>query len=753
MKKAILIKVKALLCFLLIGSCAMAQTQISGYVYSNNFGQTLPGISVSIEGTTTGSITNNAGFFSINNVNPGTYTLLFSGLGYNLQKQTVQLTNSPYRLSITLTESALNLPVVNIQGTRSDLVQSTLISQIDKQLRPINTAQDLLTLVPGLFIAQHAGGGKAEQLFFRGFDQDHGTDFAISIDGLPVNMVSHAHGQGYADFHFVIPETVEDIKVYKGPYSAKFGDFATAGAGAFSTKNKIDRTELKLEAGDFNTYRGLAMINLLGKTSSNHSAYLAGEYVYTDAYFDSPQKFNRYNIFGKYHGNISPNSVLTISASTFDADWFASGQIPQRSVDNGSISRFGAIDDTEGGNTSRTNAYVNLANSLPGGGLLKNQIFYSRYDFELFSNFTFFLDNSVDGDGIFQKDNRNIWGYNGSYEQNTTLGRTPLTMLFGAAARLDDASIVLQEQTERTLRDQIVGGDVKQANLALFTEQTLQISPKFAINAGLRLDYFRFDFQENQDITLSGKDNKTRLSPKLNFLFSPSPNVQLFAKSGIGFHSNDARSVVLAGFTDETLPRAYGYEIGSTFKVGKNSIFNVAVFGLDLDSELVYVGDAGIVEASGRTSRIGLDISSRIQICEKLFADVDLNLVRARAKDEPKGNNFIPLAPAFTSIGGITYKQDRGLNAALRYRFIEDRPANEDNSVTALGHFILDAVLDYRFKNFKLGLSAQNLFNIDYNEAQFDTESRLFNEPNSVSELHFTPGSPFFIKANLSLFF
>ncbi len=752
MKKAILFKIRALVCCLFFSSMAIAQTQVNGYVYSNNFGQTLPGITVTIEGTNIGTITNSAGFFSISALNPGTYTLMFSGLGYSTQKQTIQITNTPYRLSVTLTEGALNLSEVTILSTRTDLVQSTLISQIDKQIRPVNNAQDLFTLIPGLFIAQHAGGGKAEQLFFRGFDQDHGTDFAISIDGLPVNMVSHAHGQGYSDFHFVIPETVEDLSVYKGPYSAKFGDFATAGAGAFTTKNKLDKTQIKLEAGDFNTYRGLALIDLIGN-SDNQSAYLAGEYVYTDAYFESPQKFNRFNVFGKYNGYISPNSILTFSASAFGADWFASGQIPQREVDNGNISRFGAIDDTEGGNTSRYNANLILSNSLGNGALLKNQVFYSRYNFELFSNFTFFLDDAVEGDGIFQKDNRNIWGYNGSYEQNINLGNTPLTMLYGASARIDNADIILQQQTERTLRNPIVGGEVMQSNLSLFTEQTLKITPKFAINTGLRLDYFNFDFQENTDITLSGKDNRTRLSPKLNFLYSPTQNLHIFAKTGIGFHSNDARSVVLAGFGDESLPRAYGYEIGSTFKIGNNAIFNVAAFGLDLESELVYVGDAGVVEASGRTNRIGLDISSRIQITSKLFTDLDVNLVRARAKDEAKGEDFIPLAPQFTSVGGITYKQDRGFSGALRYRFIADRPANEDNSATALGHFILDAVLDYRFKNIKLGLSAENLFNIDWNQAQFDTQSRLFNEANAVNELHFTPGSPFFIKANLGLFF
>ncbi|MBK6776611.1 MAG: TonB-dependent receptor plug domain-containing protein [Flavobacteriales bacterium] len=286
-----------------------------------------------------------------------------------------------------------------------------------------------MQLVPGLFVAQHAGGGKAEQIFFRGFDIDHGTDLQISVDGLPVNMVSHAHGQGYADLHFTIPETMDKLLVHKGPYDARFGDFATSGTVEFLTRNSIDRNEIKAEYGMFNTVRAVGLFNLLDKKhlfgNRKENAYIAAEYVFTDAYFQSKQDFGRFNIFGKYNGQIGERTLLTLSASTFSAAWNASGQVPERAIASGRIDRFGAIDDNEGGETSRTNAYSTLSTGLRNGGLIKNQLYFVKYDFNLYSNFTFFAADSVNGDMIAQTDDRTIMGYTGSYGRNTSVGSLP----------------------------------------------------------------------------------------------------------------------------------------------------------------------------------------------------------------------------------------------------------------------------------------------------------------------------------------
>jgi outer membrane receptor protein involved in Fe transport len=227
--------------------------------------------------------------------------------------------------------------------------------------------------------------------------------------------------------------------------------------------------------------------------------------------------------------------------------------------------------------------------------------------------------------------------------------------------------------------------------------------------------------------------------------------VQLFARSGFGFHSNDARSVAIGAAG--SLPRAIGYEVGSSFKPLPELVVNAAVWALHLQDELVYVGDEAVVESAGPTRRLGVDLALRYQLSPSLFADVDLNLNRGRAVGAPKGENYIPLAPSFTSIGGLTLKRPSGLSASLRYRHLDSRPANEDNSVRARGYFLLDAVASYTHRRYQVGLTVENLLDVDWNEAQFDTESRLPNEAAPVSELHFTPGTPFFAKLNASLFF
>jgi outer membrane receptor protein involved in Fe transport len=612
-------------------------------------------------------------------------------------------------------------------------------------------------LVPGLFIAQHAGGGKAEQIFLRGFDCDHGTDFSVNIDGMPVNMVSHAHGQGYADFHFVIPETIDKLKVFKGTYNTAYGDFATAGAGEFSTKNNIGKSMVKLEGGQFGTYRAMAMLDLLRGnhlfTKRNENFYVAGEYYYANSYFEHSQNFNRYNIFTKYTAQFGSRNFLSFSASTFSSDWNASGQIPSRAVSEGIISRFGSLDPTEGGQTARTNANLQLSTSLKNGGMLRNQLYYSHYNFNLYSNFTFFLHDSINGDQINQTEKgRDIYGYKISYEKTNTIAGKTLKTIAGAGTRIDNGDISLRHSVKRTILDTMAIGHLTQQNASAYVDETLFLTDKFSVNAGLRFDYFDFKFTNLQYDSLTGHKQVPKVSPKLNLYYDATENVQLFAHAGYGFHSNDARSVVLKT-SYNNVPTALGYEIGSTFKIGRKMIVNAALWGLDLQNELVYVGDEAIVEITGATRRLGTDLSIRYQLTKQFFIDADLNYNHGRYINLPKGENFIPLAPSLTSTGGLSFRREKGLNASLRYRYMNTRPANEDNSVQALGYFLLDAVVNYTTPKFQIGLSAENLLNTKWNQAQFDTESKLKGESKPVSELHYTPGTPFFLKASLAFFF
>lgn len=754
----------ALLCpvFFLSGPAARAQlvASLRGSVLDSVSHRPLPGVTVRLDGRPAdGATTDALGRFRLERLPAGTHQLLVSALGYRSQRTalTVAATGAaPEALTLALVPSALQLAEVTVAQPR-DLNQSVAaITGIDRQLRPVNSAQDLLRLVPGLFIAQHAGGGKAEQIFLRGFDVDHGTDFAVSIDGMPVNMVSHAHGQGYADFHFVIPEVVEQLRVYKGPYSARFGDFATAGAGEFTTKTSLEQSQVKLEVGRYDTRRAVLLLDLLGKSGHlfsqrRESAYLAAEYNFTNSYFEQKQHFNRFNGLLKYTGQLSERTTLSVSGWHFNSRWDASGQIPERAIREGQITRFGSIDPTEGGNTGRSNANVQLTVDLPHDAVLTQQLYYSRYNFNLYSNFTFFRDNPTDGDQIRQNEVRHLAGYRGTYERGFAVGSRTLRTTLGLGSRLDDVDLALRRAVRRTVTDTLVSGRVREQSYFTWLDATLPLSERLTLNAAARLDYFRFRFREDRFDSLSGRAGKARVSPKLNLYYQLSPAVQLFARSGFGFHSNDARAVVLD--RSRALPRALGYEVGSNFKPWPELVVNVAAWALHLQDELVYVGDEAVVESAGRTRRIGLDLAVRYQLSPSLFADVDLNLNRGRTVDAPRGENYIPLAPRLTSIGGLTLKRPGGLSASLRYRHIDSRPANEDNSVQARGYFLLDAVVSYTQRRYQLGLTVENLLDVDWNEAQFDTESRLPGETEPVSELHFTPGTPFFLKANASVFF
>lgn len=744
-------RIPTLFLLLLVCMAASAQTfTLSGVVNATNDAP-LPSANVQLDGTLS-TATDDLGRFSFEGVTKGEHTLTVSILGYTRSERRVVVSENT-EVRVQLEPAAIELKEAAVNGKQTGSPTET-ISLLDMRTRPVNNSQELMQLVPGLFVAQHAGGGKAEQIFFRGFDIDHGTDLYVSVDGLPVNMVSHAHGQGYADLHFTIPETMDKLTVHKGPYDARFGDFATSGTVEFQTRNSLDRNEVKAEYGMFNTMRAVGLFNVLDNnhlfSQRKESAYIAGEYVFTDAYFNSKQDFGRFNLFGKYHGQVGERTMLTLSGSTFGAAWNASGQVPERAVASGLIDRFGAIDDNEGGETSRTNAYATLATGTRNGAVIKNQLYFVKYDFNLFSNFTFFAADSVNGDMIAQTDDRTIAGYTGSYSRNTRLGDLPFKFSAGLGARYDRADISLKNARERVVYDTIVAGRVEQLNTNAYLDGVLNLSERFTVNPSVRFDLFNFMYGDARgDRNTSGTAVQARVSPKLNLNYALNARAQLYLRTGMGFHSNDARAVVVDS-ADATLPRAYGADLGTTFKPLPRMLVNVALWGLYLESELVYVGDGGVVETSDPTQRAGLDLSIRYQLGKHLFADVDVNLVHAKVVGPPAGEDAIPLAPLFTTIGGLAYKRDLGFNASLRYRHIADRPANETNSVVAKGYFLLDATASYRIKHFEFGAIVENLLDTEWNQAQFDTESRLSNESEPVSELHFTPGTPFFARGFVS---
>ncbi len=739
-------KSKLLWCLLLC--CGIAQAQsLSGKVVNQN---NTPMEDAAVFDRNSGAHTHTdaQGNFTLDNVKEND-KISISYLGYSNLEYIVSSTDFANGAQLVLSQAPVSLNQVVITPEVNTLNQ---IVNIDLQLTPVKSSQEILRKVPGLFIGQHAGGGKAEQIFLRGFDIDHGTDINLSVDGLPVNMVSHAHGQGYSDLHFLIPETIDKIAFGKGPYNAEYGDFATAGYVRFKTVDEIKNSSVSVEYGQFDAFRTVGLFNLLDTEKSN--AYVATSLNTFNGPFDSPQNFNRFNIMGKYNLKLPDNQKLKLTASHFTSKWDASGQVPQRAVDAGIIDRFGAIDDTEGGNTSRTNLLVNHSKILDNNKKLETRAFYSHYDFELFSNFTFFLEDPINGDQIAQRENRNILGFETALSHKTKQGSFDFEYTAGIGVRYDDVNNVELSHTKNRYQilDRLSYGNVDQINTYSFLNTEFDFGD-FKINPAIRLDYFKFDYENLLSETYDNKsETKVFASPKLNFIYSPNRDFQLYLKTGIGFHSNDARVVVANEGTD-ILPAAYGADLGGIYRIGDRLVLNSALWALFLEQEFVYVGDAAIVEPSGKTRRLGADFGLRYEATDWLYFFGDINYTYARSTEEPSGEDYIPLAPDLTSTGGISFENIGNFSGGLNYRYIKDRPANEDNSIVAKGYFVNDFNVNYTYKNFVFGIAIENIFDTKWNETQFATESRLFNEPESVEEIHFTPGTPFFLRGKVTVNF
>ncbi len=684
--------------------------------------------------------TNHLGLFELPGIKDGD-VIQVTHVGFETVVMEIQEVKQ--ELLIQMKEAIIDLSEITVNPGIDPL---NLVSKIDIGISPVKTSQEVLRKVPGLFIGQHAGGGKAEQIFLRGFDIDHGTDVNITVDGLPVNMVSHAHGQGYADLHWLIPEAIENIDFGKGPYNANKGNFATAGYVNFQTKKRLDKSQISFEGGSFGAFRTVGLFKLLDEENSD--AYIASEYSITDGPFEASQRFSRINVMGKYNARLNNGGTLSLLASHFESNWNASGQIPLRAVRSGQISRFGALDDTEGGVTGRNNVALTYTKPINNNTYLRNNVYFSQYDFELYSNFTFFLEDPVNGDQIRQVENRNIFGAESELSYETDLGGNDLELQVAVGFRNDNnQDVELSHTVNRDSTLELLSlGDIQERNIYSYINADLELG-RLTINPGLRFDYFQFNYEDKLKPAFDPQtNNEFAVSPKINFIYNVNENFQAYLKSGIGFHSNDTR-VVINEEADEILPLAFGSDLGATWKPAPRLVINAALWYLFLEQEFVYVGDAGIVEPSGETKRLGTDLGVRYQLNKWLYADGDFTFSRARALPD---NEFIPLAPRITATGGLSVNKNN-FSGALKFRYLQDRPANEDNSVVAEGYTVFDANANYRLGGVTLGVQIENLFDVDWIETQFDTESRIRQangtlEEEAVSEIHFTPGTPFGIR-------
>ncbi len=650
--------------------------------------------------------------------------------------------------------TVIDLPEHHAHGVKPfTAASSQTIRDRDLATRTILKPADLLKVTPGLFVGQHAGGGKANQYFLRGFDIDHGTDLALWVDELPVNMVSHGHGQGYADLHFVIPELYDRVEVRKGPYDAHDGDFATAGSVRLRSRERFDERFTEYRLGAYNTHRFLGVFSA---PDAAGAPVLAAEILRDDGPFVNPEKLNRYNLFWRNTFAAVDTRRVDLTLMSYGSGWNGSGQIPLRAVQAGSLDRFGAVDPTEGGNTQRHSAMLRARG--PGtrhGSEWDVSAYLIRYDFALYSNFTFFAGDSVNGDQFVQTDHRTIAGFRaGLTDEHQVLGLQGRSSL-GATLRADDIENELGPSVARKQTGKIVDANVSQSSLGVFAQEDLTVLSWLRVVAGLRADYFGFSAEDKLEDPAdsaprsSGMRSATQISPKANLILGPFYKTELYLNYGHGFHSNDARGVVRSPDAVTPLARAIGYEVGARSKILPHVELSAAVWRLDIGSELGWVGDAGDTEASDATERTGVDFEVRATILPGLYADLDVTHSKAVY---PGSGDVVALAPRLTATGGVTYERG-GLRGSIRAQHLADRAATEDESLTAEGYTLLDASAAYRWRNLEARVDVANLFNTEWREAQFANESRLHSEPAPVEDIHFVPGTPRQVQGSLRVYF
>src|SRR5262245_795056 len=638
------------------------------------------------------------------------------------------------------------LPPVTVSAPPPVAASSELlIPGKDFELRPQGRPADILRGVPGLLIGQHQGGGKAEQYLLRGFDADHGTDIAIFVDGLPVNLRSHAHGQGYADLHFLIPETLREVETFKGPYFVEFGDFATAGAINFVTLDYTTENIVQAAGGSWGTQRYLT---LLSPTRDQVKTLFAMEAYTTDGPFERAQDYLRLNLFGKASSTIGETIDWSVWTSYLNSNWFASGQVPVRAVREGLISRFGGIDNSEGGNTLRFNGNFDVRWRPSENDTLKVHGYGQYYQLNLYSNFTFFLDDPVNGDQIKQVDtNRAVAGMDLLYEHSGTLFGMPIVAGVGYQFRVDTPQVILAHTHDRPLLDRFQNVNLFETSYSPLVKFDLMPASWLRIVTGARGDIFNFNVRNNLvGVPDQPNGSQTRAIPsaKFNAAFGPWYNTEFFANIGTGFHSNDARAIVQDPNL-RALAQATGWEFGVRTKILPNVEASFTYWWLNLTSELVFNGDTATLEPEGASRRNGFEFMLKATPFEWLtFTGNVTNTPLA----EFFNGDAIPLAPRVTAYTDLTARFPWGLSMSATMRYISPRSADEQRTQTARGYTLVDLAFRYRFnlpggKALDAFMTIENLFNVDWREAQFFFTSRLPGEPASgVPDIHYTPGNP-----------
>jgi hypothetical protein len=645
----------------------------------------------------------------------------------------------------------LENPAQNIVGV-ANAGSEGAITAAQLTARPFNRPAEVLETVPGMVISQHSGEGKANQYYLRGFNLDHGYDFAQTIAGIPVNMPTHAHAQGYSDSNFLIPELVSGVQFRKGPYYAEGGDFSSAGSANINYFNKLAQPILSVTKGSFNYNRFLAAAS---PEVAGGNVLAAFEFLREDGPWVIPNDHNKYNGVLRYSRGDSRNG-LSFTFLGFSNEWHSTDQVPQRAIDSGLIERFGHIEATDRGKTYR---YSVAGDWQRSGSDRSTRVtaFVQRYGLQLLHNFTYFLNDPVNGDQFEQ------------YEQRWTTGAKVNHRWLGHVADRDAENTIGVE-----FRNDSVGGplglhltslgtrlspvrtdDVDQVSVGMFGETKIDWTHTFRTSFGLRGDIYRWDVAADSPLN-SGSKVAGILNPKLTAIFGPWNGTELYANWGMGFHSNSGLGVMLqvdpvTGDPAESaspFARAHGAEFGFRTVAIRGLQTTATVWYLGFDSELIYVGDSGTTEIGSPTRRFGVEITNYFHPHPWTTIDFDVSFSRARFRDVPSGEQFVPGALNRVLAGGLVVEPPEGVQTgpvgSIRLRHFGPRSLIEDNSVRSKSTSLVNGEIGFKFsQKARIVVEAYNLFNAKVSDIDYFFTSRLPTEPpEGVDDIHLHAALP-----------
>ena len=646
-------------------------------------------------------------------------------------------------------------PVV-VYGRQTDLigeVPSASVGEIgaaELDARPLLRRGELLEVIPGVIITQHSGDGKANQYFLRGFDLDHGTDFATSVDGLPVNMRTNAHGQGYSDLNFIIPEFVQSITYQKGLSFAENGDFSAAGAAQFQLVRTLPQDFAKVEVGAHDYGRLVAGENLAGGNQATTT--LGIEASCNNGPWENPEHSRRFNgLIRRSWTNGDDEYALT--ALGYHGDWNSTDQVPLRAIDEGLIGRFGSMDPSDGGSSDRDSLSFDWTHHGPAATTRLN-LYAIYYRLSLFSDFTYFLNDPLHGDQFNQRESRGVFG--GSLERawdgRSAGGNSQSTV--GVQFRDDAIHVGLFDTEQREYLSTVRDDHVNEASVAVYAKNTLRLSEWFRVESGLRADAYRF--QVDSDLVAnSGSRTAGIVSPKVNLVFSPWKKTEVYLNGGFGFHSNDARGVLTSVDPGTGLPterakplvRATSAELGLRTAVVPGLVSTVSLWALDLDSELVFSGDSGGTEASGPTRRYGVELANFYRVASWLALDADLAFTHARYRDlegdAPHLGAYLPNSIKAVATAGGVVNFAAGFSGSLRLRYFGPQPLIEDGSVTGPSSITFNGRIGWHRRAWEIDLDVLNILNRANDDIAYYYASRLPGEPaDGVDDVHLHPAEP-----------